>query len=57
MISFIPARSRECTVCGGRDGNHYPWCGHAARALFGSCRHYFVNQGGTWVCTMCGETR
>jgi hypothetical protein len=21
------------------------------------CRHYFVKQGGSWVCTMCGATR
>lgn len=20
-------------------------------------RHYYVNQGGSWVCTMCGDTR
>jgi hypothetical protein len=19
----------ECTVCGGQDGCHWPWCGHA----------------------------
>ena len=18
----------ECTVCGGQNGSHYPWCGH-----------------------------
>lgn len=18
----------ECSVCGGQNGNHYPWCGH-----------------------------
>ena len=22
-----------------------------------ACRHYFVKEGGLWVCTMCGETR
>jgi hypothetical protein len=27
------------------------------RTLFGNCRHYFVKQGGSWVCTMCGEVR
>jgi hypothetical protein len=30
------------------------------RALLGSCpggRHYYVNVGGTWTCTMCGDTR
>lgn len=21
------------------------------------CRHYFAKQGGTWTCTMRGETR
>ncbi len=52
--------SGECTVCGGRNGYHYPWCGHAARVLSGGCpggRHYFVRDGGRWVCTMCGATR
>ena len=19
----------ECTICGGQNGNHAPWCGHA----------------------------
>jgi hypothetical protein len=19
----------ECTVCGGQNGNHAPWCGHS----------------------------
>ena len=27
------------------------------KILFGSCRHYFVHEGGRWVCTMCGESR
>jgi hypothetical protein len=27
------------------------------RIYFGSCRHYFVKQGGVWTCTLCGETR
>jgi hypothetical protein len=30
------------------------------KILFGSCpggRHYYVNQGGTWTCSMCGATR
>lgn len=22
----------ECTICGGQNGQHWPWCGHAARA-------------------------
>jgi len=21
------------------------------------CRHYFVKEGGQWVCTMCGASR
>lgn len=33
------------------------------RALFGACPasstggHYFVKEGGQWVCTMCGQAR
>jgi hypothetical protein len=23
----------ECTVCGGQNGNHAGWCGHARRLL------------------------
>lgn len=23
----------ECTVCGGQNGNHYPWCGHVMNRL------------------------
>jgi hypothetical protein len=19
----------ECTICGGQDGSHHPWCGHS----------------------------
>ena len=30
----------------------------ASLITFGSkCRHYFVKQGGHWVCTMCGATQ
>lgn len=30
------------------------------KILFGGCpggRHYYVNQGGTWTCSMCGATQ
>ena len=30
------------------------------RSLFGGCpggQHYYVKQGGSWVCTMCGATQ
>jgi len=29
MIALIVTGRQECTVCGGRDGHHFPWCGHA----------------------------
>ena len=27
-------RRDECTVCGGRNGHHYPWCGHARTVVY-----------------------
>ena len=27
------------------------------KAAARSCRHYYVKQGGRWVCTMCGDSR
>lgn len=30
------------------------------KALFGGCagdRHYYVKQGGQWVCSMCGASQ
>jgi DnaJ-class molecular chaperone len=45
------SRRDECTVCGGRNGNHYPWCGHGKQALMRqiSCG----NCGGSGVSPLC----
>lgn len=40
-----------------RTARHWAARRRAVRASCDGGRHYFVKVGGTWTCTICGETQ